>query len=107
MGTLIYGTGAKYDFDDRVLAHLKIAITSKLRMHESFLVSWSLSAEQGSGRVSLWFAPPIPAQYLFDTARPPVLNRVWIEAMIASASSPRGMVVLAESEAAAVASKLA
>jgi hypothetical protein len=99
MGTLIYGAGSRYEFGDRVLSHLKIAITSKLRMHEGFLVSWSQPVEQGSGRVSLWLSPAIPVQYLFDATKPPTLNRVWLDAMLLSASSPRGLIVMAEEEA--------
>ncbi|MEO7015024.1 MAG: hypothetical protein ABI130_15140 [Leifsonia sp.] len=99
MGTLIYGVDQHYDFDDRVLSHLKIAISSKLRMHEGFLVSWEVPAVQGSGRVSLWFSPAIPAQYIFNETTPPSLNRDWIEAMIRSASSSRGLIVMPEDEA--------
>ena len=101
MGTLIYGAGSRYEFDDRLLSHLKIAITTKLRMHEGFLVSWSQPVEQGSGRVSLWFSPAIPVQYLFDATKPPTLDRVWLDAMLLSATSPRGLIVMAEEEAAA------
>jgi hypothetical protein len=99
MGTLIYGAGSRYEFDDRLLSHLKIAITTKLRMHEGFLVSWSQPVEQGSGRVSLWFSPAIPVQYLFDATKPPTLNRVWLDAMLLSATSPRGLIVMAEEDA--------
>ena len=99
MGTLIYGAAQSYRFDDRVLSHLKIAITSKLRMQEGFLVSWEIPLEDGSGRVSLWFAPGIPVQYIFEETVPPPLNREWIEAMMVSASSSRGLIVMDESEA--------
>jgi hypothetical protein len=98
MGTLIYGAAQSYRFEDRVLSHLKIAIASKLRMQEGFLVSWEIPLEDGSGRVSLWFAPAIPVQYLFEETTPPPLNREWIEAMMVSASSARGLIVMPESE---------
>ncbi|MFF1876421.1 hypothetical protein [Leifsonia sp. NPDC058230] len=98
MGTLIYGATQVYRFDDRVLSHLKIAIASKLRMQEGFLVSWEIPVEEGSGRVSLWFAPGIPVQYLFEETVPPALNRDWIEAMMISASSSRGLIVMPEAE---------
>ncbi len=98
MGTLIYGAAARYEFDDRVLSHLKIAITTKLRMHEGFLVSWAQTPQQGSGRVSLWFSPAIPVQYLFEATKPPPLNRDWLEAMMLSATSSRGLIVMAEDE---------
>jgi hypothetical protein len=107
MGTLIYGSNQQYRFDDRVLSHLKIAITTKLRMHEGFLVSWEIPAEEGSGRMSLWVSPGIPVQYLFEQTRPPALNRVWLDAMISSATSSRGMLVMPESEAAAYLASIA
>ncbi|WP_431278739.1 hypothetical protein [Leifsonia poae] len=98
MGTLIYGGTQSYRFDDRVLSHLKIAIASKLRLREGFLVSWEVPIEEGSGRVSLWLAPGIPVQYIFEETVPPALNRDWIEAMMMSASSSRGLIVMAESD---------
>jgi hypothetical protein len=39
MGFLTYGGVQEYEFDDRTLAHLKVAITIKLRRQESFLMS--------------------------------------------------------------------
>jgi hypothetical protein len=98
MGTLIYGAAQSFRFEDRVLSHLKIAITSKLRMQEGFLVSWEIPPEDGSGRMSLWFAPGIAVQYIFEETAPPPLNREWIEAMMISASSSRGLIVMPESE---------
>ena len=99
MGYLIYGSGAEYEIDDRVLAHLKIAIVAKLRLQESFLVNWSVPAEAGSGRVSLWVAPGVPLQFRFSGSKPPELNRVWIDAMSRSSQGVRGMVIMGESEA--------
>lgn len=98
MGILIYGTNQKYRFDDRVLSHLKIAISTRLRMHDGFLVSWEVPVEEGSGRVSLWASPAIPMQYLFENTKPPQLNRDWLDAMMRSASSARGMIVMPEDQ---------
>ena len=100
MGYLVYGTGAEYEIDDRALAHLKIAIVAKLRLQESFLLNWTIPAEQGSGRVSLWISPGIPLQFRFSGSKPPELDRVWIDAMSRSSHGVRGMVLMAESEAA-------
>ncbi|MFD3444536.1 hypothetical protein ACFDTO_08055 [Microbacteriaceae bacterium 4G12] len=51
MGTLFYGASRlEVTFDDRVLAHLQIVMTSKLRRHESFMLSWSVDRTDGSGR---------------------------------------------------------
>jgi hypothetical protein len=101
MGYLIYGAGAEYEIDDRVLAHLKIAVVAKLRLQESFLLNWSLAPSDGSGRVSLWLSPSIPLQFRFSGSRPPELNRMWLQALAHSAHSTRGMILMAEDEATA------
>lgn len=99
MGYLIYGAGAEYEFEDRVLAHLKIAIVAKLRLQESFLLNWSIPAEAGSGRASLWLSPNVPLQFRFSGSKPPELNRAWLDAMARSSHGIRGMVVMGEHEA--------
>jgi hypothetical protein len=100
MGILIYGGSQQYRFDDRVLSHLKIAISTKLRMHDGFLVSWEIPADEGSGRVSLWVSPAIPIQYVFENTKPPQLSREWLDAMMLSATSARGMIVMPEDQVA-------
>jgi hypothetical protein len=47
----------RFEFDDRVLAHLRVVIVTKLRRRESFTFTWNLPAMSGSGRVSLWMDP--------------------------------------------------
>jgi len=98
MGYLIYGAGAEYEIEDRVLAHLKIAVVAKLRLQESFLLNWSLSPSDGSGRVSLWLSPSVPLQFRFSGSKPPELNRLWLQALAHSAHSGRGMILMAEDE---------
>jgi hypothetical protein len=99
MAQLIYGSTATYEFEERTLAHLKIAITAKLRLRESFLLNWTIPPEAGSGRMSLWISPDIPVIYRFREQRPPQLNKVWIDALARSAHGIRGMTVMAEDEA--------
>jgi hypothetical protein len=99
MGFLVYDHRTQYRFDDRTLSHLKIAITSKLRLQEGFLLSWPVPAEEGGGRVSIWLSPQIPLQFLFTESTPPPLNRTWLEALARSSHGLRGMAVLSEDEA--------
>ncbi|WP_343923047.1 hypothetical protein [Rhodoglobus aureus] len=101
MGQFVYGAGAKYDFTDRTLAHVKVAAGLKLRRQESFYLSWVKPASEGSGRVTVWLSPSIPVQFQFKTPHPEDLNRVWLKALAMTALSDRGMVVLDEEEAAA------
>lgn len=99
MAQLIYGAVATYEFDERTLAHLKIAITVKLRRRESFLLNWVVPSSDGSGRVSLWIASGVPISFSFREQRPPELNNVWLNALARSAHGLRGMTVMPESEA--------
>jgi len=99
VGYLIYGHGAEYEIDDRLLAHLKIAILAKLRRQECFAINWVVSPDEGSGRVSLWLSPAIPLQFRFSGSRPPALNQNWLRALAQSSYGPRGMIVLSEDEA--------
>jgi hypothetical protein len=103
VGYLVYDNATQYAFDDRTLAHLKIAITSKLRMQESFLLSWLVPAEEGSGRVSIWISAAIPLQFLYSESKPPPLNRKWLDALARSSHGTRGMIVMSESDAEAIA----
>ncbi|GAB2978316.1 hypothetical protein GCM10027212_16770 [Actinotalea caeni] len=102
MGHLVYGCGSRHPFDDRMLAHLKVAITAKLRRQESFMLSWSVDAERGSGRRSLWLSPAVPLQFEFSGSRRPELNRDWIDVMVQFSNSPRGLVAIRESDAAQI-----
>lgn len=98
MGFLIYGAGAEYEFDDRALAHLKIAIVAKLRLQESFLLNWGQSSADGGGRMSVWLSPAVPLQFRFSGSKPPELNRDWLQALAHSSHGSRGMVLMGEDE---------
>lgn len=102
MGHLVYGFGSEYEFDDRLLAHLKVAITAKLRRQECFMLSWVIEARRGSGRVSLWLAPGVPLQFRFAGSRRPSLNKAWIDVMVQFSNSGRGLVVVSEADALAL-----
>jgi len=87
LGLLIYGpSSSEIEMDDRLLAHLRIVMVSKMRNHESFSLSWSLDPSQGSGRETLWVHPSIPLRFRFFGSRPPAINRAWIDLMVAAAS---------------------
>lgn len=101
MGTLIYGHSQEFEFDDRVLSHVKIALVTKLRRHESFLLNWEIPPEQGGGRISLWISREIPMAFVFAGSRPPTLNEQWMEALLQSSQRTGGMVIMPEEQAAA------
>lgn len=97
MGKFIYGTPSiSVDFDDRVLAHLKVVILSKVRRGESFSFSWEYTVAAGSGHSSIWIHPAIPLQFDFDGGREPRLNRAWVEELVRLSNSPAGLRVTPE-----------
>ncbi|MFF2773010.1 hypothetical protein ACFVUP_38515, partial [Streptomyces bacillaris] len=83
MGHLIYGP-ATYALDDRVLAHLQVVVSMKLRRGENFFVSWRSSVADGSGRQSVWIDNGMHLSFHYDGARIPNVNREWAEEMAAS-----------------------
>ena len=99
MGFLNYAGVHEYEFEDRTLAHLKVAIGMKLRRQECFLMSWINPAEKGSGRTSIWLAPNIPLVFRFSGGRAPSLSEAWITALSEHSHTPRGLIVMSEQEA--------
>ncbi|WP_426624679.1 hypothetical protein ACPPVW_00840 [Leifsonia sp. McL0607] len=99
MGKLIYGNSREYEFDDRTLSHVKIALVTKLRRHESFLLNWEIPVEQGGGRMSLWISREIPLSFVFSGSRPPTLNERWMEALLHTSQRTGGMVIMTEDAA--------
>jgi hypothetical protein len=97
MGTFIYGTPSiAVEFDDRVLAHLKVVMLSKVRRGESFMFSWEFTAAAGSGHSSIWINPSIPLQFNFRGSREPRLNRAWVEELVRLSNTPGGLRVTGE-----------
>ena len=97
VGTLYYGdSGTPIGIEDRALAHLKIAITTKLRRGESFTLSWRHTDDQPRGRSTLWLHPSIPLRFVFDEPEAPELSRGWIEDLMRSANSTGGIMLVEE-----------
>lgn len=97
MGQLLYGnTGPGIEFQDRLLAHLQIAIVIKLRRGEAFGFSFDHGRDASSGRTALWLAPAIPLQFVYMDNRDPSMNRVWLESLVASSNSATGLRIVEE-----------
>ncbi|MGC5225002.1 hypothetical protein ACPW96_20745 [Micromonospora sp. DT81.3] len=96
MGKLTYGTVLRADFDDRTLWHLQAVIGSKMRRGESFHFSWKDDNSIGGGSSSVWVHPNCSMMYRFHDSRRPVLNRAWLDALMKSANSHTGLVVVPE-----------
>lgn len=97
MGILYYGdSGTPIGIDDRALAHLKVAITTKLRRGESFTLSWIHPEDQARGRSTIWVHPSISLRFVFDSPDPAELSRDWIEELMRSANSTGGITLVEE-----------
>lgn len=95
MGTLFYADQA-ITMDDRTLAHLKVAVVTKLRRGESFTLSWEHGEGEPEGRTTLWMHESIPLRFSFDQRQSPVLHREWIETILRSANTTGGIHLTAE-----------
>ncbi|WP_448808338.1 DUF7882 family protein [Agromyces bauzanensis] len=97
MGTLYYGdSGTPIGIEDRALAHLKIAITTKLRRAESFTLSWQHPEDEPRGRSTIWLHPSISLRFVFDDPESPELSRDWVEELMRSANSTGGIILIEE-----------
>jgi len=92
MGSLYYGSDiAPIDMPDRLLAHVKVVIATKLRRGESFTLSWRHPAGADAGRSTLWLHPAIPLRIVFDTPEPESLDPEWLKDLAIGASSTGGL----------------
>jgi hypothetical protein len=92
VGTLYSGhRPVPIGIEDRALAHLKLAITTKLRRGESFTLSWTHPEGQARGRSSIWLNPAMPLRFVFDEPEARELDRDWIEELMRSANSSGGI----------------
>ncbi|MBW8761815.1 MAG: hypothetical protein JF592_04405 [Microbacterium sp.] len=83
MGTLEYNSARPViDVDDVTLAHLKIVIGTKLRRHESFMMSWLPDEKEHPGRLTIWMHPSIPLALAFDDVAMPAVDMKRIERMM-------------------------
>jgi len=93
MGHLYYGTSTEsIRIPDRLLSHLKVVMTTKLRRSESFTLSWT-HVDGTPGRSTLWLQPAIPMRFVFDSAEPETLNATVLKNMADLANSSAGLVV--------------
>jgi hypothetical protein len=86
VGVLRY-QNEEFAFDDRMLAHLQIVISTKLRRSENFFLSWAVPVEGGGGRHALWIDNGVPVHITYAGSRAPQINREWIEALILSSAT--------------------
>jgi hypothetical protein len=107
MGSLYYGDDQRpIEIADRLLAHVKVVVATKLRRNESFTLSWR-HPDGESGRSTIWVQPSIPLRFVFDTADAESLDPALLTSLANSANSSGGMSITLEHEVAAAAPTVA
>lgn len=100
MGILTYNSTRAIELEDRLLAHVRSVMFTKLRRGESFSFSWARTPAEGSGRNAIWVGPDTPLAFEFFDRQEVSLNPAWIAQLMKSANSPGGLVVTEEPGAA-------
>lgn len=94
MGHLFYGSAdLPIRIPDRILAHVKVVIATKLRRGESFTISWQHPEGEQAGRSTLWIHPSIPLRFVFTTVDPEVLDPAVLQQYATAANSSSGLLV--------------
>jgi len=78
---------------DRVLAHVKVVVATKLRRGESFLLTWRYPAGGPQGVVSIWMQPSIPLRFVFASPEPEALDAEYLKELAMAANSNRGLIL--------------
>ncbi len=96
MGKLTYNSTLTVNLEDRLLAHLEVAIATKLQHGEGCYFSWTDSPPNGTGRTTIWLHPQISLFYKYASNSRPPLNTHWIHALLSTANSPTGLEIVIE-----------
>jgi hypothetical protein len=97
LGTLFYGSDRQaVDLDDRTLAHLQLAVVTKLRRHEGFSLTWRDDQPSGQGRSVIWVHESIPLHFVYAGSRIAAVNRAWVSSLLESAATTGGMRIVPE-----------
>ena len=94
MGSLIYGhPSIDIKLEDRVLAHLQLVFSDKLRRNEGFHFSWADHELNGGGRNIVWVHPAMPLYFRYAGSRVPSLNQNWLGDMSRDINSNAGLIL--------------
>lgn len=96
MGTLYYGSArTPIELDDRALAHVESVVIAKLRRKEGFAMTIESPGLKPARRV-FWLREGVDLEFAFDDAAPVKLNRLWVDAISATANGGQGLRLVAE-----------
>lgn len=94
MGAIYYGSSTTpIQLDDRILAHLRVVVTTKLRRGESFLLSWEQSDGERSTHSSIWLHPSIPLRFDCAVSHDQPLDGTLLAQLAAEANTAGGIVI--------------
>jgi len=97
MGTFTYGpTAIDVTLDDRLLAHVRAVVVSKLRRGECFLFTWTDDSGPTPVQESLWVHPAVGMRFRIEQSAATGLNRAWVEALTLAANSASGLTTVSE-----------
>lgn len=103
MGFLIYGVAPAVEIQDRLLRHLEMVITAKLRRGESFAFHWDqeagVSGDQAhdAAHGSVWISQGSQLYFRYDGPRKShTLNRQWVDQLLVAANSAGGLHAIEE-----------
>lgn len=103
MAHLYYGSeSGPAEIPDRILAHVKVVATTKLRRGESFLLTWRHCDGEAPGRTSIWMQPSIPLRFVFANPDPEPLDGEYLRDLANQANSSGGIVLDWEDQVAAL-----
>jgi hypothetical protein len=85
MGVLRYHN-EDFEMDDRVLAHIQVILSAKMRRRESFFLSWESSSKSGGSHM-VWMHEAVPVHIQFSASRIPAVNREWINLLMKDATT--------------------
>ncbi len=93
MGHLYYGNSAEpIDIPDRLLAHLRVVVATKLRRSESFTLSWRHLEDIPGGMSTIWLQPSIPLRFVLQSEAQ-VIDKEILERLATASNSARGLTV--------------
>ncbi|RWZ50060.1 ATP-dependent DNA ligase [Labedella phragmitis] len=89
MGMLKYGT-REIAVEDRILAHISVIVTQKLRRRESFLLTLPAS-DRRMATEAMWMSCNSDIAFAYSGNRVPSLNHAWLEQMMTESFSAHGL----------------
>jgi hypothetical protein len=86
--------------EDRVLAHISVVVTQKLRRRESFLLTLPAS-DRRMATEAMWMSCNSDIAFAYSGNRVPSLNHAWLEQMMTESFSAHGLDLTLHGEPAA------